>query len=127
MSKERIIQTEKTLNSFNEILNMPYSKIVRDAAIQRFKFTFETIWKLAQRYILLQSGIDAGSPKGVARGCFQAGLINEQQTEILLTAIDDRNLTAHTYNEKSAEMIYKNLFKYQLVFSDIFQKISADS
>ncbi|MBV8801857.1 MAG: nucleotidyltransferase substrate binding protein [Gammaproteobacteria bacterium] len=124
--KERISQTEKALNSFNEILNISYSKIVRDAAIQRFEFTLETIWKLAQRYILLQSGIDAGSPKAVIRGCFQAGLINEEQTETLLTAIDDRNLTAHTYNEKLAEMIYKNLFKYQPIFSSLFQKISID-
>lgn len=123
--KERIKQTEKALNAFNEILREPYSKIVRDAAIQRFEFTLETLWKLAQRYILLQNGIDAGSPKTVIRGCFQAALINEEQTELLLTAIDDRNLTAHTYNEKLAEMIYKNLFKYQPVFAVLFQKISA--
>src|SRR5579872_7403307 len=96
--KERLQQAEKALAVFNEILKEPYSKIVRDAAIQRFEFTLETMWKLAQRYILLQNGIDAGSPKTVIRGCFQAMLINEEQTEILLKAIDDRNLTAHTYN-----------------------------
>ena len=33
--KERIPQTENALNAFNEILSIPYSKIVRDAAIQR--------------------------------------------------------------------------------------------
>jgi len=51
--KERLIQANKSLNSFKEILNEPYSKIVRDAAIQRFEFTLEAIWKLAQRYILI--------------------------------------------------------------------------
>ena len=123
--KERLKQTEKALNAFNEVLQEPYSKIVRDAAIQRFEFTLETLWKLAQRYILLQNGIDAGSPKSVVRGCFQAELINEEQTEILLMAIDDRNLTAHTYNEKLAETIYNNLYKYQPIFAVLFQKISA--
>lgn len=122
--KERLLQTEKALDAFNEVLREPYSKIVRDAAIQRFEFTLETLWKLAQRYILLQNGIDAGSPKTVIRGCFQADLLSEEEVEILLTAVDDRNLTAHTYNEKLAEMIYKNLFKYQPIFSALFKKIS---
>lgn len=101
------------------ILNEPYSKIVRDAAIQRFKSTLETLWKLAQRFILLQIGIDVGSPKAVIQGCFQAGLLNEKQTEILLKAIDDSNLLA--------EMIYKSLFTYQPVFASLFQKITVDS
>ena len=125
--KERIKQTEKALGAFNEILKEPYSKIVRDAAIQRFEFTLETLWKLAQRYILLQNGIEAGSPKTVIRSCFQAALLNEKQTEILLIAIDDRNLTAHTYNEELAEKIYKNLFNYRPVFDCLFQKISKDT
>jgi nucleotidyltransferase substrate binding protein (TIGR01987 family) len=120
---ERLKQTEKALNAFNEVLNEPYTKIVRDAAIQRFEFTLETIWKLGQRYILLQHGIESGSPKGVIRGCFQSGLIDETQTEILLTAVNDRNLTAHTYNEELAEKIYQNLFKYQPIFQFLFQKI----
>ncbi len=124
--KERIEQTKNALDAFNEVLKEPYSTIVRDAAIQRFVFTLETLWKLAKRYILLQHGIDTGSPKMVIRSCFQVALINEEQTEILLTAMDDRNLTSHTYNEKLAEMIYQNLFKYQLVFSTLFQKISSE-
>ncbi len=125
--KERISQTEKALDAFDEVLKEPYSKIVRDAAIQRFEFTLETVWKLAQRYILLQSGIDAGSPKAVIRGCFQAQLLDETETEILLMAIDDRNLTVHTYNEQLAETIYKNLYKYQPVFSTLFNKIHKGS
>ncbi len=124
---ERLEQTEKALNVFNEILNEPYSKIIRDAAIQRFEFTLETIWKLTQRYLLLQHGIDAGSPKAVIRGSFQSGLLNEIQTENLLSAVDDRNLTVHTYNEQLAEKIYQNLFKYQPIFKLLFQKIQTET
>ncbi len=122
---ERIKQTEKALSAFNEILSEPYSKIVRDAAIQRFEFTLETLWKLAQRYILIHHGIDTGSPKSVIRSCFQAGLLDESQTETILQSIDDRNLTAHTYNEELAEKIYHNLFIYQPIFSFLFKKIAT--
>lgn len=123
---ERLKQAEQALKAFNEILAEPYSKIVRDAAIQRFEFTLETIWKLAQRAILIRNGIDVGSPKAVIRGCFQSELLDESQAETLLMAIDDRNLTAHTYNEELAEKIYHNLFVYQPIFKVLFEKIKIN-
>jgi hypothetical protein len=35
--------TQKALDTFEEILNEPFSVIVRDAAIQRFEYSFEVI------------------------------------------------------------------------------------
>jgi nucleotidyltransferase substrate binding protein (TIGR01987 family) len=121
---ERMTLTKKALAVFNEALASPYSKIVRDAAIQRFKFTLESLWKLAQRFLILNEGLEVGSPKGVVRSCFQADVLNEEQTNILLQAIDDRNLTVHTYNEQLAEHIYKNLALYQPIFNDWYHSIA---
>lgn len=120
---ERLAQTDQALNALREVLNEPYSKLVRDAAIQRFEFTLEALWKLAQCHLALNEGIDIGSPKGVARGCFQSGLLSEAETEKLLEAIDDRDLTVHTYNESLAEKIYQNIFIYQPIFETLFKKI----
>jgi len=122
--KERMKLAKKALTSFDEALGLPYSKIVRDAAIQRFEFTLEALWKLAQRYLLLQEGLEIGSPKGVIRGCFQAGLLTEDQTNILLRAVDDRNLTVHTYNESLAENIFKNLSQYQPVLNNLYNRLA---
>lgn len=123
--KERLEQTRKALAALDEVLEKPYSKIIRDAAIQRFEFTLETLWKLAQRYIFIHDGIDIGSPKGVIRGCFQSGLLDETESELFLKAIDDRNLTVHTYNEALAEKIYHNIFNYRPIFLTLFQKIET--
>ena len=120
---ERLTLTKKALTAYDEILQESYSKIIRDAALQRFEFTLETMWKLAQRYLLLQEGIETGSPKGTIRSCFQAGLIDEEQTQSLLQAVDDRNLTSHTYNEKIAENIYQHLFIYQPIFHALYHTI----
>ena len=57
-------------------------------------------------------GLDVGSPKGVARACFQVGLLSEQQVRLALAMVDERNLTVHTYNEKLAEQIFSKLAGY---------------
>ena len=88
---------------------MPFSKIVRDAAIQRFEYTFEAVWKAAQRHLEIVEGVEAGSPKGVFRACLEAGILTASQTQQALGMTDDRNLTAHTYNEQVAVRIYNRI------------------
>jgi nucleotidyltransferase substrate binding protein (TIGR01987 family) len=122
---ERLGLAKKSLSSLDEALKLPYSELIRDASIHRFKSNLEAVWKLAQRYLALQEGLELGSPKAVIRGCFQAGLLDEKQTEILLQAVDDRNLTVHTYNEALAEKIYQNLIQYQPALNQIYEAIRA--
>ena len=62
------------------------TRVERDAAIQRFEYSFEATWKAAQRFLQIVEGIEVGSPKA-----------------------DDRNLTAHTYNERIAVAIFGRL------------------
>ena len=85
------------------------SKIERDAAIQRFEYTFEATWKTAQRFLAVVEGIETGSPKSAIRACHETGLLPSAHAEQPLTMADDRNLTAHTYNEGLAEAIFKRL------------------
>ena len=71
--------------------------IERDAAIQRFEYSFEATWKTAQRYLHDIEGVEVASPKAVIRASFAAGLFDEQATRLALEMVDDRNLTSHTY------------------------------
>ncbi len=86
--------------------------VVRDAAIQRFEYTFEAVWKAAQLYLREQEGLEQGSPKGVIRACLQVGLLTEDQSRLAMVMVDDRNLTVHTYNEELAQRIFANLKDY---------------
>ena len=43
------------------------------------------------------------------RACHVTGLLSAAETERALAMTDDRNLTAHTYNEGLAEAIFKRL------------------
>ncbi len=107
--RERVAQAEKALGSLEAILVDEPTDVVRDAAIQRFEYTVEATWKAAQAVLRELEGLDAGSPKATIRGSFQAGLLDEEKTRAALLAVDDRNLTSHTYLEGLALQIHGRL------------------
>jgi len=111
--KERLAVARRALSTLQELLLLAQpSRVERDAAIQRFEYTCEAIWKAAQRYLLEVEGLSVGSPKGSIRASRDVGLLNDGQTTVGLEMIDDRNLTVHTYNEALAEDIYSHLSQY---------------
>lgn len=111
--KERLQVAGKALATFCELpLTDADDDVVRDASIQRFEYTFEAIWKTAQLFLREREGLVAGSPKGVMRACLQVGLLTEDQVRLALEMADDRNLTAHTYNEELARKIFSRLAGY---------------
>jgi nucleotidyltransferase substrate binding protein (TIGR01987 family) len=111
--KERLALARRALGTLQELVRLAHpSRVERDAAIQRFEYTCEAVWKAAQRYLLEGEGISAGSPKGSIRACRDVGLLSDDQAAIGLEMIDDRNLTVHTYNEAVAEDIYSHLPRY---------------
>lgn len=57
-------------------LAQPVNEFVRDAAIQRFEFTFELFWKSLKAYAE-ESWVEAYSPRDSVRTAFQLGVIQE--------------------------------------------------
>jgi nucleotidyltransferase substrate binding protein (TIGR01987 family) len=107
---ERLALARAALATLNELLHTSVrSKVERDAAIQRFEYTFEATWKAAQLYLREVEGLEVGSPKRAVRAGLQVGLFDEAHTRELLAMVDDRNLTVHTYNERLAEEIDSRL------------------
>ena len=102
----------KALATLAEVLQEPKTPIVRDAAIQRFEYTFEALWKAAQLHLKVLESLETGSPKSAIRASMRVGLLTEEQTRMALQMADDRNLTVHTYNEELAEAIYSNIPGY---------------
>lgn len=88
------------------------SEIERDAAIQRFEFSFEAAWKAAQLFLQEREGLDAPSPKAAIRASLQVGLLSEPDARLALAMADDRNLTVHTYNEELAKRVFADLDGY---------------
>src|SRR5688572_12378745 len=90
----------RALGTLEEIVaEVLTSTVVRDAAIQRFEYTFEATWKAAQTYLRVVEGLVIGSPRGMIRHARQVGLLGEDQARRALAMADDRNLTVHAYHE----------------------------
>ena len=121
-----IRDTKKALDTFKEILNEPFSVIVRDAAIQRFEYSFEVIWKLLKEYLKEKEGIICNSPKSCFREAFNVQILDEEETIKALEMTDDRNLTSHAYIEKVAQKIYERLSDYSELTNKIFNYISKN-
>ena len=82
---------------------------MRDAAIQRFEYSFEATWKAAQTYLLEVEGVAAASPRAAIRGSYEVGRLAGDDTRTALLLVDDRNLSVYTYNEALAETLFARL------------------
>ena len=109
----RIKRACQALSTLEELLALSSpSAVERDAAIQRFEYSFETFWKAARKYLMEIEGIECGSPKQVMRGLNQAGIINNTETILALEMVDDRNKTVHTYDEGLANEVFNRIKNY---------------
>ncbi len=106
---ERLNATRRALDTLAEALQMPFSVVVRDAAIQRFEYSFESLWKLLRAYLGVAEGIVSNSPKQCFREGLRVGVLAVEETERCLEMTDDRNLTSHTYIEAIAVAIFGKL------------------
>ncbi len=110
---ERLAQADRVLRTLEDLLEgRAEGTVVRDAAIQRFEYSFEAVWKAVQRHLRVVEGMEEGSPKMVIRACVRTGILSEDDGRCALAMVDDRNLTSHTYNESLAERIFQALPGY---------------
>ncbi len=108
--KERIVDAFRALATFEKVAGLPQpTDVERDAAIQRFEYTFEMTWKAAQAYLADQGVTDIASPRGVIRASFKMELFDEETARKFMGMVDDRNLTVHTYREEFAIQLYQRL------------------
>ncbi|XKF16213.1 nucleotidyltransferase substrate binding protein [Halomonas sp. BLK-85] len=82
------------------------SVVERAGIIQFFEMAFELSWKLLKDYQLAE-GFQVNSPRSAIKQAFQSGLIEDGHAWI--QALEDRNLTTHTYNETTAQLVEEKI------------------
>jgi len=94
----------KAVASLRDALAQPKNPYTRNATIQRFEYTFELCWKTLRRYLSAETAFDAFNLKDLFRQAGRLGII--ANVESWFAYLKVRNLTSHTYNEKTAEETY---------------------
>ncbi len=106
---EVLLKVEKfnqALQRLKEAVETAKSQLEKDGTIQRFEFTVELMWKTLKA-ILYYQGIECYSPRDCVKKAFRYGIIEDD--EILLDMIEDRNLSSHIYDSKTADEIFERI------------------
>ena len=82
------------------------SKLEKKGLIQTLEYTYELAWKILKDFLEAQ-GDRIHGPRDAIRLAFNRGVIENGQT--WMDMIDSRNETVHTYNENTAEKIYRKI------------------
>lgn len=112
---------QRAIESLREALEVEKSSISRDAAIQRFEFCVELSWKSSKKVM----GTTTSAPKQVIREMAQSGFIED--VDLWLDAIENRNLSSHTYNEDLAEKVYWFAEGFLPEFDSLVKKLLSSS
>jgi nucleotidyltransferase substrate binding protein (TIGR01987 family) len=104
---QRFGQFEKAFSLLQDAISIEKPSVVERAGIiQFFEMAFELSWKLLKDYEEAE-GFMVKSPRDAIKQAFQSEFISQGHDWI--DALDDRNLTTHTYNEETAVAIEKKI------------------
>lgn len=127
---ERLSDFSKSLTSLAEALTLNLSKfneieldLVKNGQIQKLEYSIELCWKLIKTFLNEQHGIETVSPKSAIKEFFGVNLIDEEEYELLIQMIDDRNRLSHIYNELFFNEIYSRLVIYLDLMEKVMKKI----
>ncbi len=97
------------------------NELEEQGLIQSFEYNHELAWKTLKDFLEAKGSSNLYGSKDVSREAFKLGLLgdSEQDGLLWLDMIEKRNLTSHTYNEKTAQEIV------QAITNDYFQSFVA--
>lgn len=127
--KQRFQNFEKSITLLTGALAVESPDIYQRAGtIQFFETSYELAWKLMKDYLEAEGFTDVKSPRAVIKTAFQSDLIQEGQAWMEL--LNDRNLTAHTYDEKTADNVSRKIReKYYPLLNNLYNsfKVLSDA
>ena len=117
---EKYLQAVERLSEAVQDYEKTPIESIKDGVIQRFEFTTELAWKTLREYLIDQGYVELNSPKSVLNQSFVIGLFSDER--VWLNIINDRNITSHIYDEKTADEIFQRI-KNQYV--EEFEKLKS--
>jgi nucleotidyltransferase substrate binding protein (TIGR01987 family) len=120
--QQRFQNLEKAIAYLDEAIKIKNPDIVQKAGIiQFFEMSFELAWNMLKDYLEEQGFIEIKYPRATIKKAFELELILDGHTWI--KALEDRNLTSHTYDEQTINEVVA------LIRNDYFpllQKLTYD-
>jgi len=117
--KQRFINFEKSFKLLERTLSLQEpSEAEKGGIIQFYEVCFELSWKTMKDY-LESEGFLVKSPKQAIKQAFQIEIIEDG--ELRLSALEDRNLTSHIYDETTTDNVIAKIRQdYFKLISDLY-------
>ncbi len=98
---QRFTNFSKAMNHLENALQIPNPGMVQKAGIiHLFEMSFELAWNMVKDYLEEQGFVDIKSPRSALKKAFEMNILENGHDWMDL--LQDRNLTAHTYDEQKA-------------------------
>ncbi|MDY0086127.1 MAG: HI0074 family nucleotidyltransferase substrate-binding subunit [Bacteroidales bacterium] len=95
----KIIEESKTIQNPDQFHHF--------GVIHFFEISFELAWKIMKDYLEAEGFLEIKSPRDAIKQAFNIELI--VQGHLWLEALENRNLSVHTYNEALANELVNNI------------------
>jgi nucleotidyltransferase substrate binding protein (TIGR01987 family) len=106
--KQRFENFERSYATFQRMLTFytenSDQEVSQMAVTQAFEINVELAWKVMKDF-LENEGFEINSPKDAVRQAFQSDIIQGENGEIWMEALKLRNLTSHTYEKKTLNLL----------------------
>ena len=119
----------KTEAKVDLISNEEFYQICRDSLIKRFEFSLDLFWQYPKIFLEedMKVKIDFNTPKGVIRLACKSKVVSEQDAEIMVYMIDDRNISSHIYKEEIADRISLHIEDYYNLMKTYLDKLVSNA
>jgi nucleotidyltransferase substrate binding protein (TIGR01987 family) len=104
------------IDQYDDLKNEGFEDVYLDLIVKRFEFTYEMSWKALKRYLEFL-GFEPKSPRGTFQEAYAQQIITDQN--IWLEMIEQRNLTAHIYDESEIMQILNKAEDYRDAFKTL--------
>ncbi|MDD3012363.1 MAG: HI0074 family nucleotidyltransferase substrate-binding subunit [Candidatus Gastranaerophilales bacterium] len=126
--RQRFQNFDKAYNNFKLTLNALRANqdniIYKMAIIQAYEMVFELSWNTMKDFLDIQ-GIKTNFPREVLKEAFAREIIEDG--DIWIKMLDDRNLTAHAYDEEKANIVVNEIKdKYSLAIEQVYNYLKGN-
>jgi nucleotidyltransferase substrate binding protein (TIGR01987 family) len=129
---QRFDNYKKALSQLSKPLELSSSRTLNDieklSLVKAFELTFELAWNVMKDFLFMKGINGIIGSKDAIRQAFKVELITEGQT--WMDMVDSRNEAAHSYDEKVADKIVKDIseryYNEFIVFSQKMETLKIE-
>lgn len=122
--KQRLDSWTRAMEQMNRFMALEkLDEFQEQGLIQCFEYNHELAWKTQKDFLEAQGVQELYGSKNVAQQAFATGLIEDG--DVWMEMINSRNLSVHTYNEKTKDKIVSAIIEnYYNAFCKLHEKLT---